>query len=152
MTSYDFTPVEVPSGTFIGWGPNPGQSVTIDVVSYAPGGGTDFNQNPCPQIVGVLTADCATYKDKGATKERVTAGTMVTINAGQANLRRNVLAADPQPGDIIRLTFESTTPGAKGDIKLFKAEVARGAGTGKAPGAAAEAPAGGMSVDDLDDI
>lgn len=152
MTSYDFTPVEVPSGTFIGWGTTPGQSVTIDVISYSPTGGTDFNQNPCPQIVGTLTADCATYKDKGATKERVVAGTMVTINAGQANLRRNVLAADPQPGDIIRLTFESTTPGAKGDIKLFKAEVARGAGTGKATATAADEAAPAAGGDFLDDI
>lgn len=132
MTSYDFTPVEVPTGMFIGWGITPPQAVTIDVISYSPAGGTDFNQNPCPQVIGTLLADCASYRDKGTTKERVPAGTVVTINAGQANLRRNILAADPNPGDVLRLTFEATTPGAKGDIKLFKAEVARGAGTGRA--------------------
>jgi hypothetical protein len=126
MTSYNFTPVEVPSGTFIGWGPNPGQSVTRHVVSYAPSGGTDFNQNPCPQIVGVLTADCATYKDKGATKERVTAGTMVTINAGQANLRRNVLAADPQPGDVV--LFDWTGDRVADHVGLFDAWIDRDAG------------------------
>lgn len=153
MTDYNFTEVEVPAGTFISWGAKPGQTVTLDVISYDPSGGTDFNENPCPRIVGVLVADCATYKDKGATKERVVAGTMVTINAGQANLRRNVLAADPQPGDIIRLTFESTTPGSKGDIKLFKAEVARGAGTGKATGGGdvdvSVPPTGGDFLDDI---
>jgi hypothetical protein len=153
MTSYDFTPVEVPTGTYISWGPKPEQIVTIDVISYTPHGGTDFHDQPCPQIVGTLVADCATYRDKGATKERLTAGPMVTLNCGLANLKRNVLAADPQPGDIIRLTFESTTPGAKGDIKLFKAEVARGAGTGKATvdvsSGADAAPTGGDFLDDI---
>lgn len=146
MTDLNFTPVEVPSGTYVSWGNTPGQTVTIDVLTYSPAGGTDFNQNPCPQVVGTLVADCATYRDKGSIKERLTAGTVVTINAGQANLRRTLLAADPAPGDVLRLTFHDTTPGSKGDIKLFRAEVARGAGKQAAP--AAET-AGAEFLDDI---
>ena len=46
--------VEIPQGSFIGWH-EIGQKVTGKVVSFAAEGGTDFNQNPCPQIVIELT-------------------------------------------------------------------------------------------------
>lgn len=132
---YNFEDVDVPRGLFYGWGPKPGQVLTLDVVSYNPTGGTDFHDEPCPQVVGVTVADTIRYKEKGTEREKVTKGTLITLNCGQANLRRTVLAADPTPGDVLRITFEDVTEGSKGDIKLFKAQIARGQGTGSAAGA-----------------
>lgn len=126
--------VEVPVGTFIGWGPTPGQVIVLKVHDYSPQGGTDFNDNPCPRVVGELTEAAVTYKDKGATKVDLPAGDMVTINCGQANLARNVRAADPAAGDLLRIEFKELERGTKGDIKVFKCQIARGAGRSQADG------------------
>lgn len=120
--------VEVPVGTFIGWSAKPGQVITLKVHDYSPQGGTDFNENPCPRVVGELTVAATTYKDKGATAVELDAGEMVTINAGQANLARNIRAADPAAGDLLRITFHDLEKGTKGDIKVFKCQIQRGAG------------------------
>jgi hypothetical protein len=120
----DFKTIEVPTGRFIGWG-KLDQQVTVRVVSFDPTGGTDFKNNICPQLIGTLVADCDTYKDKGATKERLEAGEMVTVNGGLANLKKGLLIADPKPGDLVRMTFVDTYKTAEGDGKVIKVEHAR---------------------------
>lgn len=133
----DFQEVESSRGTFIGWG-KPGQTVTIDVVSYSPDGATDFNDKPCPQIVGVLTAAADSYRDKGATKDTIDAGEFVTITCGQANLRNKVASSGVVPGDLLRITYEADEKVDKGTMKVFRLAIAKGAGTG---GAGVTAPA-----------
>src|SRR5690606_31612875 len=79
--------IEIPQGTFIGWG-EIGQTITGKVLSFAAEGGSDFNGNPCPQVVLELTETVDNYKDKGTTKETLDAGELVTLTCGQANLKR----------------------------------------------------------------
>ena len=118
--------IEVPQGTFIGWG-KIGQTVTGKVLSYAPEGATDFGGNPCPQLVIELTEAATNYKDKGATSETLDAGEFATITAGQANLKRNLNAATLNAGDLVRITFDDTYKTPSGEGKSFKVQVARGA-------------------------
>lgn len=135
--SIDFTEVETSRGTFIGWGAV-GQTVTIDVVSYSPDGGTDFNDKPCPQLVGVLVGSADSYRDKGSTKETLDDGEFVTITCGQANLRNKVISSGVQQGDMLRITYEGDEKVDKGTMKVFRLAIAKGAGTG---GAGKTAPA-----------
>jgi len=123
----EFKKVEVPQGRFIGWGKK-GQSVTIDVLDFDPTGGSDFNNNACPQVTGTLVEDCDNYRDKGTTKERIKAGELVAVTCGQANLRKGILICDPKRGDLVRLTFTDTYETAKGDGKVIEVEHAPGAG------------------------
>jgi hypothetical protein len=122
--------VEVPTGNYIGWG-KVGQQVTLAVVAYDVTGGEDFNGNPCPQVVGTLTEDAMSYRDKGATEDPQKAGAMVTVKGGQANLKRALQAASPEKGDLLRITYTEDVKVAKGTAKDFEVEIA--------PGAAAEA-------------
>lgn len=130
ITDYDFDEVEIPQGTFIGWG-KIGQTITVKVLSYAVEGGTDFNGNTCPQLVGELTVGCDNYKDKGATHETIDAGELVTVTCGLANLKKGITAAQPVPGDVVRMAYESDYKTASGTGKTIKVAIARGAG--KAP-------------------
>lgn len=118
--------VEIPQGSFIGWGAK-GQTVTGKVLSYSPDGGSDFAGNPCPQVVLELTEDADNYKDKGATRETLASGEFVTVTAGQANLKRAVVAAQANNGDLMRIRFEDTYKTANGEGKSFKVQIARGA-------------------------
>ena len=99
--------VEIPQGSFIGWH-EIGQKVTGKVVSFAAEGGTDFNQNPCPQIVIELTESALNFKEKGAERETIEAGEFVTITCGQANLKRGIIAAQPTNGDLVQIHYEGT--------------------------------------------
>jgi hypothetical protein len=103
MTSIDDPWADVPSGDY--WKADTiGAQIGGTIVRV--GLGTDFNGNPCPQLV-IDTAD----------GEK-------TVNAGQANLKAQVMALDPRPkaGDKIRITFSSTQKAAKGDLKVFTIE------------------------------
>lgn len=124
MSAPEFTKVEVPQGRFIGWGKK-GQSVTVKVMTYDPNGGKDFNGNICPQMVGTLTEEADNYRDKGTTHERLPAGELVTVTAGVANLKRGLQAADPHPGDLVRMTFTDTYKTANGDGKVIEVQIAR---------------------------
>jgi hypothetical protein len=120
----EFQDVDIPQGAFIGWGKQ-GQTVTVTVASFDPTGGSDFNNNPCPLLVGTLTEAADNYRDQGTTHEQLDAGELVTITAGQANLKRGLLAADPKPGDIVRMIFTDTYKTASGTGKTIKVQIAR---------------------------
>lgn len=129
----DYKTVEVPRGTFIGWGLKPGQVVSVKVVSFDPTGGSDANDKPCPQLVGTLLEAADSYRDQGTTLQRIDAGEMVTVTAGIANLKAGLLAADPKPGDYVRMEFVDTYKTTKGTGKEIKVQIARGE-----PGAVSE--------------
>ncbi len=116
--------VVVPQGAFIGWG-EIGQRITGYVVGYDDAGGSDFNDQPCPQVVIELTENATNYRDKGATKETIDAGEFVTLTCGQANLKKAIRAAALETGNLVRVTFDSTYEAAKGEGKAFKVQVNR---------------------------
>ena len=118
--------IEVPRGTFIGWG-RVGQEVIGRVLSYAPSGGSDFNGQPCPALNLELLAPCDNYTEKGSRQQRVDKGELVVLNAGQVNLKKGVIAAQPEPGDGIKITFANVGRTDKGEYKEFKVAVSRSA-------------------------
>lgn len=130
MTNYNFETVSVPAGAFIGWHDQPGQVVTGKVLDYDQAGGQDFNGGACPQMVLELV-DAASSFNKQGDRTDFQAGEMVTITAGQANLRRSVIAAQLNVGDIVRITRSGNAKTDKGTVKLFELQVARGAGGGQ---------------------
>lgn len=121
----EFTKVEVARGDFIGWAPKPPQTVIVKVQSFDPLGGTDANDKPCPQLVGTLTEACKSYRDQGATVRDLAAGDLVTVTAGVANLKAGLLAADPKPGDVVKMDFNDTYKTAKGTGKVIEVLIAR---------------------------
>lgn len=126
--TYDFQDVEVPRGRFIGWGNKPPQKVTVKVISFDPTGGTDFNGNICPLMLGNLVEACDNYRDKGAVKERLDADELVSVKGATANLKAGLLAADPKPGDVVQMDFTDTYKTSNGTGKTIDVRIARGAG------------------------
>lgn len=122
--------VEVPRGAFIGWGNKPGQHVTGKVLEFSLDGGRDFYDKPCPSAAIELTEPASSFNKEG---ERTIheAGTLIQINAGQVSLKRALRAADPSPGDLVKIALEQIVKGAGkngGDVKEFGIKIARGAG------------------------
>jgi hypothetical protein len=126
MTEPNWTEVEVPRGAYISWGTKPGQHVTGQVVDYNPTGGNDFNEAPCPQIAVELTEPAASINKEGE-RTNFEAGELVQLNAGQVSLKRALRAADPAPGDLVKITLSDLVKTAKGSVKEFSIKIARGA-------------------------
>lgn len=127
MTNIQFETVDVPAGAYIGWAPNPGQTVVGKVLAYQQAGGTDFGGDPCPQLSLELLEPAFSVNKMGDRTDFNT-GDLVVINAGLANLKRNVVAAQPQAGDVVKIEFTSLERSANGQVKVFKIGIARGAG------------------------
>jgi len=136
MTTWES--VEVPRGAYIGWGSKKGQHVTGKVLDYSPEGGTDFNGNACPSATIELTENAASFNKDGDRSEHE-AGSLVQLNAGQVSLRRALRAADPSPGDLVKITLVNLAKTDKGTVKEFDIKIARGAGGTTAKPKAAEA-------------
>lgn len=129
MSAYQFETVNVPAGAFIGWHDSPGQVVTGEVIDYNATGGQDFSGATCPQITLRLLEPCSSF-NKAGERSDFQVGETVTITAGQANLRRGMLAAQPAIGDVLRVTHSGNAKTANGTAKIFSLEIARGAGAG----------------------
>lgn len=137
MTDPQWETVEVPRGSYIGWGNRTGQHVTGRVVGYDDRGGTDFNGDPCPQLSVELTERAASFNKEGERTD-FDAGELVILNCGQASLKRAVRAAALNTNDLVKVEFVDTEKVDKGTVKVFEIKVARGAGKAAA---AASAPA-----------
>ena len=127
MTTYNWEDVEVPRGAFISWGRQVGQHVTGKVLSYDPTGGTDFNDNNCPQLAVELIEPAASI-DKTGQRTDFPAGELVVLNCGQVSLKRAVQAASLNPGDLVKITLENLVKTPNGTVKEYALKVARGAG------------------------
>lgn len=139
MTNWE--EIDVPRGAYIGWGNNSGQNVTGKVLEYAPIGGSDFNGNPCPQLAVELIEDADSY-NKAGQSFRHAAGDIVQLTCGQVSLKRAVMAADPHPGDLVKITLEGIVNLQGGNtVKEFGIKIARGAGGSAQPTQAPAAPA-----------
>ena len=97
------------------------------MLDYQPEGGTDFNQNPCPSATIELTETAASFNKDGERSEHE-AGSLVQLNAGQVSLKRALRAADPSPGDLIKITLINLAKTDKGSVKEYDIKIARGAG------------------------
>lgn len=128
MSENGWEEVEAPIGNFIGWG-RVGQTVTGKVIFYTHDGGTDFNGQACPQITIELQGQADSYKEKGTQLVSFDSGQVVMINAGQANLKANVVAAQLMPGNLVQIAYvgDQALPGGKA-VKQFKIRVNRQAG------------------------
>lgn len=127
--------VEVPRGAYISWGSKAGQFVTGRVVDYNPTGGNDFNEQPCPMIAIELTEPAASINKEGV-RTNFEIGELVQLNAGQVSLKRALRAADPSPGDLVKITLSDLVKTSKGSVKEFSIKIARGAGVSTKPAAA----------------
>lgn len=125
MTTWET--IEVPRGAYIGWGTKVGQHVTGKVIDYSPDGGTDFAGNACPSATIELTEAAASFNKDGDRSEHP-AGELVQLNAGQVSLKRALRAADPSPGDLVKITLHNLAKTDKGSVKEFDIKIARGAG------------------------
>jgi hypothetical protein len=127
--------VEVPRGAYISWGTKAGQHVTGRVVDYNLTGGNDFNEQPCPQIAVELTEPAASINKEGERTD-FEPGELVQLNAGQVSLKRALRAADPSPGDLVKIILSDLVKTAKGTVKEFSIKIARGAAVNAKPAAA----------------
>ena len=135
----DWEDISVPKGAYISWGNKPGQHVTGKVLEYAPDGGTDFAGNRCPSVAIELTEKAASVNKEGVRTDFDT-GEIVQLNAGQVSLKRALRAADPSPGDLVKITLDNLVKTANGTVKEFRIQIARGA---------ASKPAAAETDDDL---
>ena len=79
--------IEVPAGSYIGWGTEPGQTVIGKVLGFNMTGGTDFSGAPCPELqLELIEPGYSMNKDNQRFDYQ--AGQLVNINAGGANLKR----------------------------------------------------------------
>ena len=127
--------ITVPKGAYISWGNKPGQHVTGKVLEFSHDGGTDFAGNRCPSIAIELTEKAASI-NKDGDRTDYDAGEIVQLNAGQVSLKRALRAADPSPGDLVKITLDNLVKTANGTVKEFGIKIARGAGTSTKPAAA----------------
>jgi hypothetical protein len=127
--------IDVPRGAYISWGNKTGQHVTGKVLEYTFDGGTDFAGNRCPSIAVELTEKAASVNKEGDRTD-FDAGEIVQLNAGQVSLKRALRAADPKPGDLVKITLSDLVKTANGTVKEFSIKIARGAGVSSKPVAA----------------
>ena len=139
MTTYTWETVDVPRGAFISWGEQTGQHVTGKVLEYDPTGGTDFNNNPCPQLSVELIEPAASINKTGQRTD-FPAGELVVLNAGQVSLKRAIKAADPKTGDLVKIVLSNLVRTANGTVKEFEIKIARGAGQSQQPTPSAAPP------------
>lgn len=126
MSTYQWETIEVPHGSFIGWGEYPGQHVTGKVLDYDPRGGTDFNNEVCPQLTVELVEPAASFNKQGERTD-YPAGDLVLVTCGLVSLKRAIKAADPSPGDVVKILIEGLERVPNGTVKVFKLQIARGA-------------------------
>lgn len=124
MSQPNWETIEVPRGAFISWGNQIGQFVSGKVLDYNPTGGTDFAGNVCPQLSVELTETAASFNKEGVRTD-FAAGEFVVLNCGQVSLKRAVKAADPSPGDLVRITLENLVKTANGVVKEMGIKIAR---------------------------
>ena len=131
----DWEEITVPKGAYISWGNKPGQHVTGKVLEFSHDGGTDFAGNRCPTIAIELTEKAASVNKEGDRTE-YPAGEIVQLNAGQVSLKRALRAAEPNPGDLVKITLENLVKTPNGTVKEFGIKIARGAGASSKTAAA----------------
>lgn len=136
--------VDVPRGAYIGWGNKSGQHVTGEVLDYDVTGGTDFNDDPCPQVEILLTERAASFNKEGD-RTNYEPGEQVVLSCGQVSLKRAVKKADLKPGNLVKITLDSLAKTARGTVKEFSIQVDRSHTPSGKPEAKADSSSGESS-------
>lgn len=137
--------IEVPRGSYVGWGNKRGQHVTGTVTDYDVTGGSDFNGNACPQLDVELTERAASF-DKEGNRTNFEVGELVSVTCGLTVLKKMVKSAEPKKGDLVKITMDGTEKSPNGTVKLFDFQIARGVGDSSSSSTKSKA-----SDDDLDE-
>lgn len=116
--------VDVPRGTFIGWGDRKGQHVTGVVLEYDPVGGKDFADKECPVVEVELTERAASF-NKAGDRTDYDPGDVVMVTCGQVALKRAVKKADLKPGNLVKITLGDLVKVPNGTVKEFEIQVDR---------------------------
>ncbi|KQH75839.1 hypothetical protein AO501_12380 [Mycobacterium gordonae] len=119
----DWEEVNVPRGAYISWGQEIGQHVTGRVLEYGIDTGKDFNGKVCPSIMIELIEPADSIGSKG--RSRHDAGEVVQLDVAQESLKRALHAADPAPGDLVKITLENLVSRPNGVGKEFGIKIAR---------------------------
>ncbi|WP_100483791.1 type 1 glutamine amidotransferase family protein [Mycobacteroides abscessus] len=121
--------IDIPKGSFIGWGMTKGQHVTGKVLEYSDTGGKDTKDNICPQVTVELTEPAASFNKIG-TRTDYGIGDLVSVTGSQVQLKRGLKVAAPSPGDLVKITLTDVKvlPNTN-TLKEFSIKVARGAGS-----------------------
>ncbi|WP_019972016.1 hypothetical protein [Mycobacterium sp. 141] len=115
--------VVVPRGAYISWGQEVGQHVTGRVLEYGIDTGQDFNGKTCPSITIELAEPADSISSKGRTTHDE--GEVVQLDVAQESLKRALRAADPSPGDLVKITLERLVRRPNGIGKEFGIKIAR---------------------------
>jgi hypothetical protein len=130
--------VEVPRGSYIGWGVKPGQQVTGRIVDYDPTGATDFAGEPVPHLEVELTEACESYTKTGDRFD-FGPGELVALSCSQAQLKRIIRKAELKIGMMVRITLTGQVKSASGNtVKEFSVELDRSGATHQSESAAAQ--------------
>ena len=122
--------INIPRGAYYGSGNTPGQKVLGKVLTYKSDGGTDYSGVTCPLLEVELTEATFTVGKNG--DDPLDVGEAVTLTAGQARLRRGLLAANPAVGDLIEIILTAPS-GGSGVPKEFSIRIQRGAAIADEP-------------------
>jgi hypothetical protein len=130
MTKFDWSDMQeqemaTESYTFYGWDKKPGQVVVGEVESFSDTAGTDYDGNPCPKVNLILAEPSTSHATVEGTSKELPVDTIVTINCGQYQLKRDVMKLDggngPAPGDKLAITFLRVEKTANGrTLKVFQ--------------------------------
>lgn len=113
-----FEKVDVPEGTFIGWGTKPNQAVVGEVRDYSETAGKDYDKEPCPLVTVKLTETAHSFvKGKWSSFEP---GTVVLVTCGQPKLKQAIKFAEPKRGNLIKIVLTGLQDTANGEMKLYE--------------------------------
>jgi hypothetical protein len=116
--------IEVPQGSFIGWGTKEGQIVQGKVTDYDETGGRDYDKNSCPLIEIELTYKAASFIKNQRTDFPV--GSVVLVTCGQANLKKAIKRAELVRGNLVKITMTGELDTGQGSpMKMFDIQVDR---------------------------
>ena len=135
--------IDVPRGAYISWGDEPGQYVAGKVLTYDVVGGTDANDQVCPQVSLELVEPAYSVNRKGIRTD-YPAGEPVVLNCGQVSLKRGIKKAVPEPGAFVKIELVNLVPVNKGEVKEFKIILIPG------PQRAAKSTKQGATYDELE--
>jgi hypothetical protein len=144
--------IDVPKGTYIGWGTRSGQHVTGGVLHYDPVGATcppkpgQTVGDPCPLLELELTDAAASY-DRDLVRTDYPAGQEVCLSVSQKQLQRAVAKAKLREGDLVRIELKGQEKTTNGTAKIFGIAVDRG-GFSKAPVGASTGFSGSAASDE----
>jgi hypothetical protein len=112
--------IDVPTGgAYVSWGSQAGQHVTGTVVSFDKEAGSSFDGTVVPHLEVELSEPTHSIDKDGEVRD-FDAGDIVSLNCGQAQLKKALSRIDLRPGDKVRIELTGTVKTPKGTGKAYK--------------------------------